>query len=148
MRKAVIGALAVLALAAGCGGGGKSSGTATKTGYVAALNAACTEANKAFAQIGAGDMPSFKQHGDDIVAAAEKANAAFHAAKAPAELRAQEAIFNDSADKIVEDIKAMTAAANAGDSAKFETAYRSLQTHGSANDAAARTIGADDCVGG
>jgi hypothetical protein len=147
MRRTIV--LVLVLLAAGCGGGGDGGGkTLSKAGYVAALNAACDEANAAFSKIGAGNQASFKEHGDEIVKAAEKANADFHAAKAPAELKAQETIFLDSADKIVEDIKAMADAATAGSQSKFEAAYRSLQTHGSANDAAAATIGATACTGG
>jgi len=140
-------ALLLVAAAAGCGGGGDGGGgkTLSKNEYVAALNAACTEANKAFSQLGTGDLASFQRKGAEVVAAAKKANEAFHAARPPNELRAEAAVFNDSADRIVEDMQAMADAAKSGSRVKFEAAYRSLQTHGSANASAARSIGSDAC---
>jgi len=144
----MVGAVLVLALAAaGCGGDDGGGDKLTKEEYAAQLNTICNEANETFSQLSAGSMAEFKEKGDDVVEAAEKAAGEFHDADAPDELTSAAGTFNDSADEIVEDLKNMNEAAENDNQEEFDAASTSLQHHGMENDEAATEIGADDCVG-
>ena len=147
MKKLALGAVVVLALvAAGCGGSGGGE-ELTKEEYASQLNAICQEANETFSQLGATDMAAFKEKGDDVVDAAEKARDEFKDLNAPEELHSAAGTFNDSSDEIVEDLEKANEAAQNDDQEEFDAALASLQNHGAENDEAAREIGADDCVG-
>ena len=149
MKKLMVGAVIVLAVAAaGCGGDDGGSDQLTKEEYAAQLNTICNEANETFSQLSEGSMAEFKEKGDDVVAAAEKAAGEFHEAQGPDELVSASGTFNDSADKIVEDLKNMNEAAKDDNQEEFDAAAESLQHHGAENDEAATEIGATDCVGG
>ena len=115
--------------------------------YAAQLNTICNEANETFSQLGAGTSAEFKEKGDDVVDAAEKAAGEFHDARGPDELVSASGTFNDSADEIVEDLEKMNEAAQNDNQEEFDAAAESLQNHGAENDEAATEIGATDCAG-
>ena len=150
MKKLMLGAAFALALvAAGCGGGGDGGGgdKLTKEAYAAQLNTICNEANETFSQLSGGTMAEFKQKGDDVVDAAEKAAGEFHDVRGPDELVSASGTFNDSADEIVEDLEKMNEAAQNDNQEEFDAAAESLGHHGAENDEAAKEIGATDCAG-
>ena len=97
---------------------------------------------------GAGSTAEFKEKGDAVVEAAEKAAGEFHEAQGPDELKSASGTFNDSADEIVEDLKKMNEAAqNDNPGGVDDPRAKSLQNHGAENDQAATEIGATDCAG-
>jgi hypothetical protein len=147
LKKLMLGAaLALAVVAAGCGGGGGGD-QLTKEAYAAQLNTICNEANETFSQLSGGTMAEFKEKGDDVVDAAEKAAGEFHDVQGPDELVSASGTFNDSADEIVEDLEKMNEAAQNDNQEEFDAAAESLQHHGAENDEAATEIGATDCAG-
>ncbi len=134
-------------LAAGCGGGNGSK-TLSKDEYASKLSAICNDSNDKINALGITTQAAVKEKGDEAVAIGEDALEEFRALRAPNELRNASRTFNDSSAEILADFKAAVEAAKTDDAAGFAAAFANAQTHGNESDAAARQIGAADCVSG
>jgi hypothetical protein len=147
MRKAVLGVV-VVALLAGCGGGGKKTTQLTKAEYAAALSKLCTSANRQVAALRlTTSMQTWKQNGQKAAKIAGQTVKGFEALTPPDSLVDEAAKYNKASEDIVAAVQDAADAAKDGDSTKFDDAISRQQNAGTQARTAATEIGAKGCAG-
>ena len=147
MRRALLVAV-VVALAAGCGGGGKKTPQLTRAQYVAALNKLCTSANRQVAALKlTTSIQSWKQSGARGAKIVEQTVKGFEALTPPDELQKAAEEYTSASDEIAKAVRDAAAAAKTGDTQKFDDALSRQQNFSLKANAAASEIGATACSG-
>jgi hypothetical protein len=147
VKRFAIGAVLVLALAAGCGGGG--SKTLTKAEYASQLNRLCADYNARINAIGRPATPAdLATKGPKLLAEFEKTISKAEKLEAPAELEADAAAFVDAAKELDRSISALLDAAKKNDSAKVGQLVTKADAVAARGDALGRKLGAPACAEG
>jgi hypothetical protein len=146
MRKALLVAV-VVALAAGCGGGDKKP-QLTRTQYVSALNKLCTSANQQVSTLKlTTSIQSWKKTGTRGAKIVEQTVKGFEALNPPDELQKAADEYTSASEKIANAVRDAAAAAQAGDTKKFDDALSRQQNSSLQARAYAHELGATACSG-
>ena len=146
MRKALL-AVLLVALAAGCGGGGNKSPQMTEQDYIAALNKLCTSGNRQVAALKLStSIETWKQNGQRAAEIARETVNGFVALTPPDSLRKAAEEHNKASRELVKAVQDAADAAKSGDAAKFGDALSRQQNFGLKANAAASEIGANACA--
>jgi hypothetical protein len=150
MHKTVLAAMAVAAaasLAAGCGGGGGGGSKAlTKAEYDSSLNKICVSANTQIKALNLTSMTAVANNGDKILSIYDVNLEKARKLTPPDEIKDAAKRFVDATQKGRDDAKTLIDAAKAGDQKKFNDTAKVLAGDSSAQNNAAREIGATDCI--
>jgi hypothetical protein len=147
MRRAVLGVV-VVALAAGCGGGGKKTSQMTKAEYAAALSNLCASANQQVAALRlTTSMQTWKKNGQKAVKIVGETVKGFEALTPPDSLVEEAAKYTKASEDISAAVQDAAAAAKDGDAKKFDDAITRQQNAGTQARTAATEIGASGCTG-
>ena len=145
MRKALP-AVLLVALVAGCGGGGQKK-TLTPAQYVSALDTLCLSANKQVATLKlTTSIETWKKNGEHAAKIVKQTVKGFGALTRPDSLRAAAARYDSASEQIATAVQDAADAAQNGDTKKFDEALSRQANFGQKSNAAAAEIGAKACA--
>lgn len=141
--------VALVTIAAGCGGGGKKAYALSKTEYAKALDKLCVDATaklQALAEGGTSAKDVFARKGDEIVSLFKDTAGSMKSLRPPDELKDGAGDFNDNNSQQFDVLKQIAAAAKKGDDAKLTELTGKLDDLNKENNQLALDLGAKKCV--